>query len=148
MCSCVDSCIFQIHCKAISSKMMSIMTETKNKSNSTAGAIQVQANLYEQLNYWLKFYLTTVSQGQEYDFRNQSIRWRTINLSNPYFDIFCARSLSFRDINNRYIWLWKGRSRSPSTIFVTMPFDGKCQNLQKSYVAFLASSHRSSDISI
>ena len=59
----------------------------------------------------------------------------------------CACSHRFRDIRI-IIWPSKSRSRSRSTIFALTPFDGKCENLQKSPPHFCASSRCLRDIKV
>ena len=51
---------------------------------------------------------------------------------------FCASSHRFIDINIKNCWPSKSRSRSWNAIFAITPFDGKCQNLQKTPTHFCA----------
>ena len=46
------------------------------------------------------------------------------------------------------VWPWKCRSRSRSTTFALIPFDGEYQTLHKSFLSIFASSHRFWDIHI
>ena len=61
---------------------------------------------------------------------------------------FSASSNRFRCINISNFLPSKSRSRSRSTLFRLTPFDGKCQNLQKTPTHFFASSDRFRDIQI
>ena len=47
---------------------------------------------------------------------------------------FCTRFDCFRNINVSDLFPSQSRSRSLSTIFSVMPFNGKCENLQRIYI--------------
>ena len=62
--------------------------------------------------------------------------------------IFCTSSHHFRDINILNCLPLKRRSRTKTTIFAMTPFDGKCQNLQKTPIHLCTSSYHFRDTDI
>ena len=86
------------------------------------------------------FDLQKVDQGHEIQFSqwHHSIVGLNVNIYKRFRHIFVI-ALIFRDIKILNLLASKSMSRSPSTIFEVIPFDGKCQNLQMIPTHFSAS---------
>ena len=120
--------------KRVTEKMVRL--KKSNKSNSTASAVQVEANLQEQLSDRWRF-------RQEWAFT--TLRWsRFESLLAHVVPMWLLKWLLVtcdeQPLDSYFLPL-KSRSRSRSAIL-----DGKCQNLQMSQIC--ASSYRFRDIQI
>ena len=148
--------------------------QNKNKSNSTSGAKQVQANLQDELGVHIHFRkrkcykkrriftiishvaqaLTVFKVLQFPIFLRWKSRSRSLGVSFAMANIkiyksryvqFCASSQRFRDINSLRVWLTKSWPKSQSIILAMTPFDGKRQKTPR---RFWASSYHFGDIII
>ena len=88
-------------------------------SLTRAGAVQVEANPQEELRFFWYFR-------------------KKIKIPGIYsLHIFALPFALLEMLTFQIVYLQKSRLRSRSTIFAMTPFDGKYQNLQKSFHAFL-----------
>ena len=122
---------------------------SRDKSSSTADAVQVEANLQKELSDHLHlFNLENVGQGHRIrlSFAMAPLNGKYQRLWKSYLTVLrqLSRFPRFR------ICHWKSRSTSHSTTLGMTPFSGKHQdiNIKGCMTHFLANSHHCRDISI